>query len=90
MTAASLGEILRVVGRLHLQNAIYRNDELNEIVDRLIALFRGYLSIASDPLELVQNGVLGFLFPVVEKYVLEQGRKILVRLNALPVMHLCK
>src|SRR6185295_11645515 len=42
----------------------------------------------SDPLQLIQDGVLRFLFPVIEEYILKERRKVFVRFDALPVVQL--
>ena len=45
--------------------------KLDKLVNPLVAPFLAYFLIASDPLQLIKNGVLGFLFPVVEEYILK-------------------
>src|SRR3954468_2296734 len=71
-----------------LQDAIDSNDKLDKLVNCVIASFHAHFSIATEQLQLIKNGVLGFFFPVVEEYVFKERRKTLVRLDALTVMQL--
>jgi len=79
-----------IVGCLTLEDAVDGNDKIDKLANSLVTFFRSELAVGSDPFQLIKDGVLGFLFPVEEEYVLEQRRKVLIRLDALPIMQLRK
>ena len=62
-------KVVRVRDRLRLKNAVDGPDELDQVGDPLVALFRRELSIDLSPLELIEDGVLRLLFAVEEEYV---------------------
>lgn len=51
----------------------HRRDQGDQIIDRLVALLCGQSGVFPLPLQLVEDGVLGFLSPVVKEHVLPQG-----------------
>ena len=87
-TAASRDEVAGVGLGLRLEDAIHRADQLNEFVDRAVALLHREFGVVAHPLELVKDGVLAFLPPVIEEHVLEQLRELGVGIDALAVMEL--
>ena len=69
--------VLRILGSLDLQEPVDGTYELDEFVHGFIA--RAWIDrcVMPHPLELIEDGVLGFLLPVIEEYVLEEGRVVL-------------
>ena len=86
--AARRREVARVGLGLRLQDAVHRGDQLDELVDRPVALLRRQSGVVAHPLELVEDRVLAFLLPVVEEHVLEQLGELGVGLDALAVVEL--
>jgi hypothetical protein len=62
--AALRHKITRIGFGLGLQNAVHGGDQLDEFVDRPIALFRSKAGVVAHPLEFVEDRVLAFLLPV--------------------------
>jgi hypothetical protein len=60
---------------LGAQDAVHRGDQLDELVNRPIAFLRRQPEVVTYPFEFVDDRVLGFLLPVIEKDVLEQFRE---------------
>src|SRR5262249_33106469 len=86
LPAALCREVARVGLGLALQDSVDRGDQLDELVDRLVALLRSQPRVMAHPLQLVEDGVLAFLFPVIEEHVLEQLGESGVRIDALSIM----
>jgi hypothetical protein len=53
---------------------------------RLVALFRRQSGVVAHQLKFVEDGVLAFLLPVIEEYVLEQLGELSVGFNALTIV----
>ena len=81
--AAGFREVTRVGLGLRLQDAVHRGDQLDEFVDRAVALLRRDRGVVTHPFELVEDRVLAFFLPVEEEDVLEQLRQFRVRIDAL-------
>src|SRR6516165_2089982 len=86
--AALRYEVACVGPGLGLQDAIDRGYQLDEVVNRLVALFRRQSGVVAHQLKFVEDGVLAFLLPVIEEYVLEQLRELSVGFNALAIVEL--
>ena len=81
-------EVASVGCGLRLQDAVHRGDQVDELVDRPFACLRRDLGVDAHPFELVEDGVLALLFPVVEEHVLEELRELGVRSDTLGVVEL--
>ncbi len=73
---------------MRLQQPVDRADQSDEVIDGPLALFRTQLEVLADPFQFVDVGVLGFLFPMEKKDVLEQGREVLFAVDAQHVVRL--
>src|SRR5262249_60887269 len=87
-TDALAREVSRVGFGLSLQDAVHRSDQIDEFVDRPLALLSRQLSVVAHPLELIEDGVLALLPPVIEENVLEKLGEAVVWFDALAIVEL--
>lgn len=87
-SAACLGEVDGVGGSLGLDDSVDGRDQLDQIVNRAIALFRCGGGIDTPPFQLVHDRVLGLLLPVKEEDVLGEFGQLPVIADAFAVMRL--
>ncbi len=83
--AAHPQKVIHVGGRLHLQNAVHRGDQLDQVGDGLLALRFGEPGVLALPLQLVEDRVLGFLLPVEQEHVLVELGELAVRVVGMKV-----
>src|SRR6478672_2716955 len=69
--AAGGNEIGRIRTSLHLQNAVDRSDEGDEIVNGAVAVGRRQRGIVALQLQLVEHDMLALILPMEEEHVLE-------------------
>ncbi|SAL86496.1 hypothetical protein AWB67_07211 [Caballeronia terrestris] len=81
-------EVARVCRRLSPQDSIDCAHQPNEIVHGLIARLWRKFRVFPYPFHFIENCVLRFLLPMEQKHLLEQGRKLAVRLDAGPIVSL--
>src|SRR5436190_1457344 len=86
--AAGRPEIARVRDRLRLQNAVDRGNQLDELIDRLVAFGARHTGVVTHPFDLVDDRVLALLLPMVEEDVLEQLGELIVGIDALAIVEL--
>src|SRR5215831_3029301 len=87
--APAIGSKVARIGRsLRPEHSVNRGHQLNEVVDRSVALLAGEPGVVPQQLEFVEDRVLALLFPVIEEYVFEQPRQFGVGVDALAIVQL--
>src|SRR5215472_4873955 len=81
-------KVARIGRSLRPEHSVNRGHQLNEVVDRSVALLAGEPGVVPQQLEFVEDRVLAFLFPVIEEYVLEQPRQFGIGVDALAIVKL--
>src|SRR5438067_12725612 len=71
-SAAIAPKVGRVRGGLFPQDRVDGRDQVDEVIDSLVALLRGQAVVRTQQLQLIEDRVLAFLLPMEEEYVLEQ------------------
>ena len=71
-----------------MQDAVHRGDQLDELVDRMVAFLCRQPGVVAHQLEFVEDRVLAFLPPMVEEHVLEQFGELGIGINALAIVKL--
>lgn len=88
--AARWGEVVCIRLGLGLEDAVNGRDKLDELANCPVAFLFRKLSVVPHPLKFVEDRVLAFLTPVIEKHVLKQLGQFTVGIYALAIMKLCE